>query len=90
MQRGCDRDEEQWRVAIDSTVIRAHHHAAGARHAPPKDVPAYVLAVALAEDLTEATAPSVDGASGAAGLTGGWVESHEIHARAGQTARSVA
>lgn len=45
-----------WVVAFDSTVVRAHQHAAGARHQPPQDVPAHVLAVALAEDLTEAVA----------------------------------
>ena len=37
----CDREEgEHWSAAIDSTVVRAHEHAAGARHLPPKDVPA--------------------------------------------------
>jgi hypothetical protein len=25
----------EWSVGVDSTVIRAHQHAAGARHAPP-------------------------------------------------------
>ena len=29
---------------FDSTVVRAHQHAAGARHAPPGDVPAAALA----------------------------------------------
>jgi transposase len=36
---------EEWVVSVDSTVIRAHHHAAGARHEPPVDVE-------LAEALT--------------------------------------
>jgi hypothetical protein len=27
-------------VGIDSTVVRAHQHASGARHAPPRDLPA--------------------------------------------------
>jgi transposase len=39
LQTDCDRDEaEGWTVSVDSTVVRAHQHAAGARHAPPKDV----------------------------------------------------
>jgi transposase len=47
LQRGSDVDCESWDVGIDSTVIRAHQHAAGARHAPPADVPSERLAVAL-------------------------------------------
>jgi transposase len=47
LQRGSDVDCESWDVGIDSTVIRAHQHAAGARHAPPADVPSDRLAVAL-------------------------------------------
>ena len=31
-------------------MIRAHHHAAGARHLPPRDIPAEVLAPAVLED----------------------------------------
>ncbi|KOV91046.1 transposase [Streptomyces sp. NRRL B-3648] len=27
--------EIDWDVSVDSTSVRAHHHAAGARHAPP-------------------------------------------------------
>ncbi|QNK79835.1 hypothetical protein [Nakamurella sp. PAMC28650] len=34
---------------MDATVIRAHHHAAGARHEPPKDIPAAVLASVVLE-----------------------------------------
>ena len=30
-------------------MIRAHHHAAGARHEPPKDIPADVLASVVLE-----------------------------------------
>ncbi|OMH22975.1 hypothetical protein BKD30_15015 [Tersicoccus phoenicis] len=41
-----------WLVSIDGTVIRAHHHAAGARHEPPEDVPAERLAPILLEDVT--------------------------------------
>lgn len=38
---------EEWTVAVDATVVRAHQHAAGARKKPPKDVPAAVLAVTV-------------------------------------------
>jgi len=42
---GCDVAEgADWEFSVDATVIRAHHHAAGARHEPPKDVPAQRLA----------------------------------------------
>jgi len=74
LQRGCDVSEEQWVVALDSTVVRAHHNAAGARRLPPKDVPASVLTPALSEP----PAPAVSAVSGVvgspAGSTGGWVE----------------
>jgi transposase len=44
---GCDQGEAaDWTAAIDSTIVRAHHHAAGARHAPPKDIPPERLAPA--------------------------------------------
>ena len=60
LQADSDADAgEEWAVAIDSTVVRAHQHAAGARHAPPKDVPAEALAPLLPES---------------AGPTGGWAE----------------
>lgn len=40
----CDVDlaaeQGEWVVGIDSTIVRAHHDAAGARGDPPKDVPA--------------------------------------------------
>lgn len=36
-------------VAMDATVVRAHQHAAGARHALPKDVPAERLKVTLSD-----------------------------------------
>lgn len=39
LQTGCDEAEgRDWSVAVDSTVVRAHQHAAGARHEPPQDV----------------------------------------------------
>ena len=40
-----DLESGEWRVAVDATVVRAHQHAAGARHLPPKDIPAKRLAV---------------------------------------------
>src|SRR4249919_938176 len=39
LRAGCDEVEgADWTVAIDSTVVRAHQHAAGARHQPPADI----------------------------------------------------
>jgi len=39
LQAGCDQEEgADWTAAIDSTVVRAHQHAAGARHQPPADI----------------------------------------------------
>ncbi len=47
----CDAVEDgEWAVSVDATVIRAHHHAAGARHEPPKDIPAEVLAPTVLEE----------------------------------------
>jgi transposase len=40
LRAGCDEAEGgSWTVGVDSTVVRAHQHAAGARHAPPRDLP---------------------------------------------------
>ena len=48
LQADSDRDGgPEWAVGVDSTVVRAHRHAAGARHDPPKDVPAEKLAPLL-------------------------------------------
>jgi transposase len=45
LRRDADRAEgAQWMVGIDAGVVRAHQHAAGARHRPPADVPAEVVA----------------------------------------------
>lgn len=46
---GADLDAGagEWVVGVDAAVIRAHHHAAGARHAPPGDVAEAVLAPAV-------------------------------------------
>jgi hypothetical protein len=39
LRAGCDEvGGRAWTVAADATVVRAHQHAAGARHAPPADV----------------------------------------------------
>lgn len=41
LRAGCDCGEGgDWTVSVDSTVVRAHQHAAGARHAPATDAPA--------------------------------------------------
>lgn len=45
LRRDADHDEgRHWTVGVDGAVVRAHHHAAGARHAPPSDVAAQVVA----------------------------------------------
>jgi transposase len=47
LRAGCDEAEgKTWTVAADATVVRAHQHAAGARHAPPQDIDPARLAVA--------------------------------------------
>jgi transposase len=39
LRAGCDEAEGvDWTVSVDSTVVRAHQHAVGARHEPPADV----------------------------------------------------
>lgn len=45
LRRDCDRDrvEDEWTVGVDATVVRAHQDAAGARKAPPADVPSAVM-----------------------------------------------
>jgi transposase len=74
LQRGCDVVEDRWLVAIDSTVVRAHQHAAGARHEPPGDVAASVLAAALADGLGTAMTLATEAASAPGADTGGGVE----------------
>ena len=40
LRAGCDEAEgREWTVSADSTVVRAHQHAAGARAAPAADLP---------------------------------------------------
>lgn len=67
LMRGSDRDDAEWMVSVDSTSIRAHHHAAGARKAPPMDVTTERLAVAFTVDQSEVAAC-------ADGRTGGSIE----------------
>lgn len=70
LQRGSDADDVTFDVGIDSTVIRAHQHAAGAPHRAPKDVPVERLAIALDDyQSTRARSTKRD--------TGGSGESHE-------------
>jgi transposase len=45
LRADCDHaDGGEWALSVDATVVRAHHHSAGARHEPPRDIPAAVLA----------------------------------------------
>lgn len=69
LQRGSDGEVEEWVVSVDSTVVRAHHDAAGARKDAPADVAAARLAVALTQPAGE------EGCEDRAGTpTGGSVE----------------
>ena len=48
LRAGCDEGHGKgWTVAADATVVRAHQHAAGARHRPPADVDPARLAPAV-------------------------------------------
>ncbi len=39
LRAGCDEAEgKDWTVSADSTVVRAHQHAVGARHALPAEL----------------------------------------------------
>lgn len=45
LRRDADAGQgPDWTVGVDSGVVRAHQHAAGARHLPPTDISAEVLA----------------------------------------------
>ena len=70
LMRGSDADDAEWVVSVDSTSIRAHHHAAGAPKAPPSDVASERLAVAFTDDAREVVV-SADG------HTGGTIELQE-------------
>lgn len=61
LQVGCDEaDGQDWALAVDSTVVRAHQHAAGARHDPPKDVPAERLQTITLSDPVRSTGGGVE------------------------------
>ena len=73
LRTGCDGDDSsEWTVGVDSSVVRAHQHAAGARHEPPKDIPTERLAPMLPPDPKPDPQPEVS--SQPEGDTGGWVE----------------
>jgi transposase len=45
LRRDADVAEgPDWTIGVDGGVVRAHQHAAGARHTPPADIPAEVVA----------------------------------------------
>lgn len=71
LRRDADIAEgPDWAVGVDAAVVRAHQHAAGARHQPPADVTAEVVAVVELDTELD---------------TGGRVKSHETgrHAQPG-------
>jgi transposase len=74
LQRGCDLGEAEWVVAVDSTVVRAHQDAAGARRRPPVDVAAAVLATVLETVPAEGPSCVWEVVSTSGGRTGGCVE----------------
>jgi transposase len=81
LRAGCDLDEgSEWTVGADSSTVRAHQHAAGARHAPPKDIPEDKLTPLLAAPIENPAADPAGNRAAAAGDTGGWVESQEFSA----------
>lgn len=58
LRADCDTDEgSDWTVGMDATVVRAHQHAAGAPHAPPKDMPPHRLTPTW-QDTTTSTDPT--------------------------------
>jgi transposase len=58
---GCDQGEGlEWTVGVDATVVRAHQHAAGARHEPPKDIPAQKLIGLLDDPVSDPPDPAGD------------------------------
>ena len=45
LRRDADvADGPDWTIGVDGGVVRAHQHAAGARHEPPADIPTEVVA----------------------------------------------
>jgi transposase len=82
LRAGCDMDEgSEWTVGADSSAIRAHQHAAGARHELPKDVPEHKLTPLLATLAESPAETSAETAADSTGHTGGRVESQEFGAR---------
>src|SRR5215211_3491097 len=82
LRRDADVGEGvDWTVAVDSGMVRAHQHAAGARHAPPTDIAAEVVA------------PAVGGHRGRGRITGigpvGWAERRWAGPTAGLPRRSI-
>jgi transposase len=69
--------ELDWLVSVDSTVVRAHQHAAGARRAADT-LPALAAAadppVEAADPPEEVTAPTLEAAVRAVAGTGGCIE----------------
>lgn len=50
LRRDSDVHEgPEWTVGVDAAVVRAHQHAAGARHTPPADVDLEVVAPAVVD-----------------------------------------
>ena len=90
LRAGCDMvDGSEWTIGADATVARGHQHAAGARYAPPQDIPAERLAPALADpppapEPEPVSNPEPPVSPDSAGATGGWVELQESGARAGE------
>ena len=68
LRAGCDSNVgSEWTVGVDSSVIRAHQHAAGARHQPPKDIPAERLAPMLPPDPQPEVSAPPEGHTGGGG-----------------------
>jgi len=84
LRAGCDIGEGPgWTVGLDATVVRGHQHAAGARHAPPRDIPEEKLAPLLADpEPTRAPDPAPDPELSVPpdpqDTTGGWAELQEV------------
>jgi len=89
LRAGCDLQEVgEWTVGVDSTVVRAHQHAAGARHDPPKDIPEDILAPVLADPTRQASTAKASTAKAETAPhsvqdSGGWVELQQSAASAG-------
>ena len=84
LRRAADAEEGgNWTVAVDSGVVRAHQHAAGARHAAPADVPAEVVAPLTLDtgggiELHGSSAPAQ---SGGVGPVPGWPDHQDSPGR---------